>query len=78
MIARACRIAEIELPEAEQLEYEDASLCADWAVENIAQMTTLNLLKGVEDNAFAPTETATRAQAAVVIYRFMNMIGVND
>lgn len=54
-------------------QYADYSLISDWAGESVAIASEKGLVKGVENNCFSPDTKATRAQAAVIIYRFYQL-----
>jgi hypothetical protein len=56
-----------------QLEgFADANAIESWARESVALSVNEDVIKGVTDSTFAPKQFATRAQAAVIIYRTMN------
>lgn len=48
--------------------FDDENLIAEYAKESVSKMYSANIINGVGDNLFAPTENATRAQAAKVLY----------
>ncbi|NRF93634.1 S-layer homology domain-containing protein [Paenibacillus frigoriresistens] len=45
-----------------------------WGGKEIAEIINAKLMNGLSDDTFGPNEETTRAQAAVVIVRFMSMI----
>ena len=58
--------------------FDDENLIAEYAKESVSKMYSANIINGVGDNLFAPTEKATRAQAAKILYDvFYNKEGIN-
>ncbi|KWX73191.1 bifunctional 2',3'-cyclic-nucleotide 2'-phosphodiesterase/3'-nucleotidase [Paenibacillus jilunlii] len=51
--------------------FGDKSKIASYAQEAVAQLTQLGIVNGVDGKKFAPKSDATRAQAAVIIYRML-------
>lgn len=54
--------------------FTDANDIADYAVEAVMSLCTTGIIKGMGDGRFAPLESLNRAQASVVICRFMQNI----
>ena len=54
--------------------FADSDACADYATVAIAELAALGVINGVGDDAFDPTATATRAQAAVIINRALEYL----
>lgn len=52
-------------------DFEDQDSISDWAETSVKQAVANGFIEGMEDGAFKPAETATRAQAATVIFRVM-------
>ncbi len=69
MIARACSAAEIELPKGASLVFNDNDNIASYALDAVTDMSRAGVVSGFEDGTFRPADNATRAQAAVIIYR---------
>ncbi|OKP82727.1 hypothetical protein A3844_23850 [Paenibacillus helianthi] len=62
----------------DQLKYTDADSISTWAADSMAQAVNDGLMKGVTDEALAPKQKASRAEAASVIkrvLRFLKFIG---
>lgn len=59
---------------ASELSFQDREEISPWAEEAIAFISEKEIVKGMEDQTFAPKQNATRAQAAVVIYRLMEYL----
>lgn len=58
---------------AGELEYADTSDIPANAKKYVAYVSSQDLMQGMEDNKFAPNDTVTRAQAAVVLYKFQQI-----
>lgn len=56
--------------------YSDANAIADWAADAVAAALRSNLMIGRTASEFVPHGTATRAEAATVIKRLMNLLGL--
>lgn len=55
-------------------QFDDAGSISDWALEALKWANGCGLINGVTDTILAPQETATRAQVAVVIMKFCEML----
>lgn len=54
--------------------FKDKENIALWAKESISLTVKEKIINGMEDKTFAPDEKATRAQAAVMLYRLYKLI----
>ena len=54
--------------------FADKALCADYANEAIAELSSKGIVGGVGDNMFDPSGEATRAQSAVIINRALSYL----
>lgn len=63
-------IEEFELPSS----LPDGELISSYAVPSVAWAMSSGLITGMEDGSFAPQDTATRAQVAVLLGRFLDSI----
>ncbi|GIQ70019.1 hypothetical protein XYCOK13_28430 [Xylanibacillus composti] len=52
--------------ESEALSFKDAEEIADWAVNEVRALMSLNWLSGMPDQTFRPAESLTRAQAVAL------------
>ncbi len=52
-----------------KLTFKDAGKISPWAKSAVVNVTKAGLLQGLNDNTFAPKQTADRAQAATVLLR---------
>ena len=69
IIVRAYNIADGPLPYELEMTYYDTFLISPWAYDSVKMATNLNLFTGDDMNLFRPSDAATRAEAAAVIYR---------
>jgi 2',3'-cyclic-nucleotide 2'-phosphodiesterase/3'-nucleotidase/5'-nucleotidase len=53
--------------------FADKGTIASYAKESVAQLTNLGIINGVAAEKFAPKGIANRAQAAVIIYRMLDL-----
>lgn len=51
----------------------DIDKCADYSKASVTKFTRANIMTGSGDGNFAPNDNATRAMAAVVIYRMLKL-----
>lgn len=59
-----------------QLPFTDQADIAPWALEAVAAASTQELLRGVSDTEFAPQIAVTRAQAAALMVRLAERMGL--
>lgn len=69
MVYRACR-EYAEQTDAET-NFKDFDEVSQWAKEAISAISAAGIVNGYTDGTFRPGNTATRAEAAVIIYRMM-------
>ena len=50
------------------ISFADESIISDYALDSIKTLSEAGIINGMNDNNFAPFESATRAQAAKMIY----------
>lgn len=56
--------------------YSDAEKIGDWARKYVGQATNLGIIDGRDDGLFAPAANVTRAEAAKILYNYMNVKGI--
>ena len=56
---------------ARQLDFCDAEKVSDWAYDALVWATTEGIIRGKPGNLFDPQGTATRAEAAAILHRFI-------
>jgi len=57
-------------------EFEDAEEISPWAREGVAAASVTGLMRGVSEAAFAPKEPVSRAQAAAILARLAERMGI--
>jgi len=62
------------LPSGEATAFADQDAISTWAQEAIYFMQTAGIIQGRPGNVFDPQGTATRAEVAAIIHRFLEMI----
>jgi hypothetical protein len=58
-----------------RLEYADTNMISDYAYEPICWLTMNNVIKGIDNGYISPKTTVTRAQLAVMIQKFVPLLG---
>ena len=53
--------------DAPELAFDDAADIADYARQSVQKLAGLGVVSGMGDNKFCPTDTCTRAQAAMIV-----------
>lgn len=71
MFYNFCVYMGIELPEVSDLEIADADKVSSWAIEAVSAMYKAGILNGKGEGVFDPKGTATRAEVAALLERFM-------
>ncbi len=56
---------------ATDLTFKDKAKISSWAVSDVSNILSLNLMKGQDGDLFAPLASSTRAEAATVIHRLL-------
>lgn len=74
MAVMAARAASIE-PLAGNSAFEDFNTVADYAKSYVNALTKTGIINGKAQGVFAPLDTATRAEACVIIHRLLEMRG---
>ena len=74
MAVMAARAASIE-PLAGNSAFDDFNTIADYAKAYVSALTRINIINGKAQGVFAPLDTATRAEACVIIHRLLEMRG---
>ncbi|GGA03432.1 hypothetical protein GCM10008018_56780 [Paenibacillus marchantiophytorum] len=78
MIARAIKLAGKEtksINEEDKLaRFGDGSAISEWAKKAVAQTIDANIVNGLTEQTFAPQANATRAQATVMMKRFLQYV----
>ncbi|MNV98620.1 hypothetical protein D3C71_1938970 [compost metagenome] len=53
--------------------FTDAAKISKWAASSVALTKSIRLFEGFEDQSFRPAQTASKAEAAVLIYRLYQL-----
>ena len=77
MIVRAIEYKNANLlnDAASTTKFADESKISGYAKDAVQQAAALGIIKGKEGNTFAPQDDTNRAEAAVMLYRFLNALG---
>ncbi|SEN55652.1 S8 family serine peptidase [Paenibacillus sp. OV219] len=75
MLAGALKFAGKAEGEQTPLTFTDKDSIASWAQAAVAQAAGAGILQGNKEGAFAPKSNATRAEAAVVLKRWLTSVG---
>lgn len=73
MVVEAYKIATQVEVASKEVDFTDMEQFSDWSVTYVKQAYNLNLINGMEDGRYAPRESATRAQAVVIVERLLNL-----
>lgn len=58
-----------------EIEFADSEDISDYARESVTALAASGVVNGTGDNRFAPKASATRAQAAQIIYKLITTEG---
>lgn len=75
IIYRAALLVGMNMSYSQEMFSDDADI-AEYAKEPLYNLKNMNIINGVCDNRFAPGENAVRAEAAVIIWRFLKQLKV--
>ncbi len=78
MLCLAAEVLGIVPDTKNEITYSDADLIAEWAVEYVEKAAMLGLFGGDENNRFNPSQNATRAAVAAVVYRLIDDLEEGD
>lgn len=73
MIYRAALASGYEFDTENNSEFADNDKISDYAVEAVGKLYNMGAINGKDNGNFAPSDTATRAEAAKIIYNVMNL-----
>ncbi|MCR8633428.1 S-layer homology domain-containing protein [Paenibacillus radicis (ex Xue et al. 2023)] len=76
MITRAIALTgkKLDADPARTPSFVDASSISGWAKDAVARSVSMGIMNGVTDSTFAPNDNATRAQAAVMLKRSLQLL----
>ncbi len=64
------------MPDGTAKEFDDEKDIAEYAKTAVEKLSAAGVINGVSEKEFAPKETATRAQAACIIFQYFQAVGV--
>ncbi len=71
ILYRAVKYAEVNLYSVAEPEFSDEGDISDYAKEAVSALSKAKVINGMEDGTFMPKKTATRAEAAVMLYNLL-------
>ncbi|MEA5085241.1 MAG: S-layer homology domain-containing protein [Lachnospiraceae bacterium] len=71
MLAKYAEIKGIELKDSNKANFSDGEKISDWSQSSINALAKAGIISGRANGSFAPQETASRADVAVMLVRFM-------
>ncbi|MNM31119.1 Endo-1,4-beta-xylanase A precursor [compost metagenome] len=74
MIERAAKLKGAASSESGSIAFSDVTSIQAWAKEAVENVNALGIIKGRPDGSFGPAETATRAEAAAMLLKLMNLL----
>jgi len=77
MVYRTAMLVKIRFEGKGKAEFADKAQIAPYAVDAIETMYRAGIISGIGEGLFAPKDGATRAQAAVIIYKLLNLYHLN-
>lgn len=57
-----------------ELDFKDNNDISDYAIQAISELSSIGVIKGMNDGKFYPNNNLTRAEAATLIYRLKNLV----
>ena len=72
LIKRAAECAGAELSEVGGTELNDLKDVSEYAKDSVVKMADAGIINGYSDGTFRPQNNASRAEAAVMIYRLIS------
>ncbi len=75
MTVNFARLCGAQLPSnVEAVTFADSGSIQDWAVDAVRVAQQAGLINGRTDGTFAPQDTATRAEVAAILHRFVTLV----
>lgn len=71
LINRAASFAGISIPTGDIASFNDANDIDDYALQSVNRLAQAGIVNGMDNGTFAPKSTATRAQAAQILYNLL-------
>jgi len=77
MAVMLVKALKLPVDENAALDFADAGQIPQWAKPYVATAVKYHLFGGREGNRFAPSDSATRAEASVVLLNTLKILGTN-
>ncbi len=75
LLDRVAKLVGVILPQSEQkLNFMDFDLIDNYAKQAVREFANAGIVSGMDNDKFAPLETATRAQAAKLIFEILKLV----
>lgn len=74
LVVMVVRALGLDMDQAPELRFADAAEIPDYAKPYVAVAASLGLVQGVGNDIFAPSEPITRAEAAVIVLRALDLV----
>lgn len=78
IIKRIYDLKNIKIEKVTEISFNDENKISDYAYDSVKKLVSTGIINGYEDLTFRPSATLTRAEAAVVIHKFMLMADMLD
>lgn len=72
LIYRVAKIANTDFAKLNPVEFNDMERISDYAKESVIAMVEAGIINGYDDGCFKPDNPASRAEAAIMLYRALN------
>ena len=72
MIQKAAEAANLNRNAGVEKQFADEADIPAYAIESVKNLSGLGVINGFEDNTFRPADEASRAQAVVMLYNYLN------
>ena len=59
------------MSQTDEMTFSDSKSISDWAVESVKCVYKAGIITGKDNNTFAPSDFATRAEMAAMLYRLI-------
>ena len=71
ILYRAVKYGEVSLYSVVDTEFTDNMNISEYAMEAVKALSSAKVISGMGDGSFMPKNTATRAEAAVMLYNLL-------
>ena len=71
ILYRAVKYGEVSLYSTVEVEFKDNASISEYAIEAVNALSSAKVINGMDDGSFMPKKTATRAEAAMMLYNLL-------